>query len=249
MVKLPLKINRKTLIVLAAVLVVEILSVIVFAIHQQSMLSQLDDQYKAMNDQLIASRKLGDSLKAAQVQLESDKTQLKQLEMALPSRDYLPTLLVQLQKLAKDTNNAITSVTPSALQPTPPAAGAAPGGAAPDGAPPAGGPPPAAAPASAPPPAAGTPPAGAPAAGTPAPGGPAGTPAQPGPDSYDRYNLGMSIDGSYRSVMTFLLRLAAFPKIISVDQFQLHSSGSAVPGQDTMAGATLTCTAYIVKGS
>lgn len=213
-----IKFNKTSMIVLVLLMIAELGFVIFFYAHQQKTVSDLRKQYTAKQSDLDQDRKMGDQLPIVAGKLQKDQDQLAHLENALSTKDYVPTLLVQLQKLAADTHNQITSVKPIPAPPPPPppvntpAGGTTANGAAPDSK------------------AAADPKAAA-------------TPAEP---AYDKYQVELSIQGTYQNVMTFLLKLTTFPKIVGVEKFQVTSQPSKA-GEPGLVTANLTFTAYILK--
>ncbi|HET6385710.1 MAG TPA: type 4a pilus biogenesis protein PilO [Armatimonadota bacterium] len=214
MVNLPLKITRKVLITLIASMVLELAALTGFYVQQNSMVTALEASLQERQTELSSAKTLTAQLLAEQQKVNVEKGQLAQLEGALPTKEYVPTLLTQLQALATSTHNTILSITPN-LAPPPPAA---------------------------------PPPSNVPT-GNPTTGATAKTdskPAAPAAPPYDKYLVTMGVQGGYRDVMTFLLRLTQFPKIISVDQCQLSNLG-ATNGTEGVVTANLKFTGYILK--
>jgi Tfp pilus assembly protein PilO len=226
------KITRKSMLILTAVLAVEMLGTIGLYAHQRSRLDVLAKTYADQSRQLAQATRLGDMLTQAQGQLGKDKTQLGQLELALPTKEFIPTLLIQLQQLAVATDNGIISLKPTFVPSTPPPAPASANGTSANGV-------------SAPAPGTTAAPApAAPAGGAPAAGGP---PAPP-PNPYDIYKVEMDIQGQYNHIMAFLMELTRFPKIVSVDDFQIREQSPGA-GHQSLVQATVKFSAYVIKGS
>jgi Tfp pilus assembly protein PilO len=207
---------------LGFVMLMEAISVIGFYSHQKSVLDALQAQYTAHQTELGQAQQLGAQSATLQTKLLADQVQLGHLEKALSTKEYVPTLLTQLQQLATETHNTILTLKPVAPPPGPAQPQPAQQGNQANQN--------------------GTQSNGQTASGS--------SPAQV---AYDNIQVELDIQGSYRNVMGFLMRLTEFPKIIEVNKFQVSSQGAA-PGPsgaqgDSMITANIGFLAYILKGN
>jgi len=149
-----------------------------------SRLSSLKVQLTAKQSELAGAEARLAQQPQLQADYESLKADLAVLEPAVPSRDYVPTFLGQIERLAQASGNKVTGVRPlkeaGPKQAQPPAA------------------------------------QGSPAA----PAGAAQAP-QPNPAlaQYQRLPLEVTMRGDFWSTVTFLQRMATFPKLVAVTEF------------------------------
>jgi Tfp pilus assembly protein PilO len=89
-------------------------------------------------------------------------------------------------------------------------------------------------------------PAAAPAPAAAAGGGSAvGAKKAPPPPPYDTLDVSVDISGSYADTNMFLYSLTRFPKIVSVDNVQMHPGAAAVPGGPLIVMTSLKLTAFM----
>jgi Tfp pilus assembly protein PilO len=203
MANIPLKFNKKHILLLLLALALELAGLVGFYFHQHSTIVKLKADYSARQAELAQASKMGTELQPLKKKLQDEQDQLGHLEHALSTKEYIPTLLTQLEKLATDTHNKITNVKLTVPPPAAPAATDANGG-------------------------------------TPAV-------ATAVPDSYDKFLVDLEIQGPYQNVMDFLRKLTQFPKIVSVEKFQVSAQAGPKPGDEPMIRATLSFSAYILK--
>ncbi len=76
---------------------------------------QLQEKEKQRDESARIASRLADT----EMRYKQDTDRLKFLEASLPSMEYVPTLLKQIEQLCKDTHNEVRSVRPDAAPPKP----------------------------------------------------------------------------------------------------------------------------------
>jgi Tfp pilus assembly protein PilO len=109
---LRLKPNKRSILALAGVLLLLVAASVGLFLKQQSSLAAVQAEYAAKKKQLDEGNALASRLESTLKLLEEDRAQLKFLEAALPSVAYVPTLLRQVEDLARETNNTVRGVRP-----------------------------------------------------------------------------------------------------------------------------------------
>ena len=115
-----LKVHKRGIFLLIAVMALELATVIGYYAHQRGAIGRLETRYQQKKVELDQARLQDGQLVTAQQTLSDEQAQLGHLEGALTTHEYVPTLLVQLQKLATGTHNQILSIKPSPPAPPPP---------------------------------------------------------------------------------------------------------------------------------
>jgi Tfp pilus assembly protein PilO len=109
-----LKPDRRSVLILAATLVGLAASGGGLLYQQESSLAngvkQLQDAEKQRDESARIARRLADT----ELRYKQDTNRLKFLEASLPSMEYVPTLLKQIEQLCRDTHNEVRGVRPDA---------------------------------------------------------------------------------------------------------------------------------------
>jgi Tfp pilus assembly protein PilO len=189
---LKLKPNKRSIIGLAGGLGLLILACVALFVKQQQSLAVVNAELEAKKKQVEEGAALASRLDSTLKLLQGDRDQLKFLEAALPNVAYVPTLLKQVEDLARATHNEVRGVRPRIEVKPPPrrdrrsdpeaeAKGAEAEKQKSDAE--------------------------------------AGTKE---PDPYDKLKIQLTFTGGYQDCLQFIQRLTAFPKIVAVDDVALH---------------------------
>jgi Tfp pilus assembly protein PilO len=194
-------------------------------------------QYYALHTQRVAAAQGLADLKAAVEGVNSEQLtqenqaltdELSEIERSLPEREYVPTLLRQIESGAVMTGNDLTELRQGEIRTGLVAAAGVPGaaGEVPEGTPP---------------PEGGETP-------TPAAGAEGAAPLQSG-QRYSEMDIEVRLDGTYMGTFEFIRQLGKLGKIISVENVAIEKSGTReqrAAGQPS-ASIKLGCKAYILE--
>jgi Tfp pilus assembly protein PilO len=111
--------SKKAIAALAAVVVGQVGVGTVLFVQQQAALVRATGELNQKKTQLEEGSRLASRLAATDEELQRDRERLKNLETGVPNAGYIPTLLRQVEKLARVTNNTVRAVRPQ-LEVTPP---------------------------------------------------------------------------------------------------------------------------------
>ena len=160
---------------------------------------QLQDCEKRVDE----NKRIADRLEQAEQRCTAAQSQVSFLERSVNTRDYIPTLLKQLEQLGKSVDLKVVGVRPK-IEPQQPAAPKPPQGSE----------------------------AGGAAKEQPAEKS-AAPPAAKERKPYDSLSIDLEVEGSYADLMTFLHGITSFPKILEVNTMQISpaskSSGRGSP--------------------
>jgi Tfp pilus assembly protein PilO len=182
-------------------------------------LSLRSDDLHKREAELNDGQKIAKRRERAQAELEQDRQQILFLESSVSDAVYVPTMLKQIEDLAKSTNNQVLAVRPQVIVEAPTklqqrrdpnaqdkqaAAESNKDGDKKD---------------------------------------------EKKPEPYTRLGIGLSVIGNYRSTEMFIEKLNRFPKIVSVDEIQLHPHRQDRKEQNPNAEleVELKLTAFIMK--
>jgi len=189
---LKLKPNKRSIIGLAGGLGLLVLACVALFIKQQQTLSVVNGELEAKQKQLEEGAALASRLDSTLKLLQGDRDQLKFLEASLPSVAYVPTLLKQVEDLARATHNEVRGVRPRIeVKPPPrrdrrsdPEAEAKGEEADKQKA--------------------------------------EKDAEKKEPEPYDKLKIQLTFTGGYQDCLQFIQRLTTFPKIVAVDDVALH---------------------------
>jgi Tfp pilus assembly protein PilO len=183
---------------------------------QQGALANATTELKNKNTELSEGRQIARRRDAARESLERDREELRFLEVGASDAAYVPTLLEQIESVAKQTGNQVRSIRPVAAEKAPtrlqqrrdPTAAERAGN------------------------------------GT----GDEKAKEEKKPDPYTKLGIQISLFGTYQSVQLFTDRLQRFPKIIAVDELQLHPyKGPEIASDNTVLDAQMKVSAFLMK--
>jgi Tfp pilus assembly protein PilO len=207
-----------------------------------SVIVHLKRYYALHTQRTVAEQQLAE-VKAAVEGIDSAKlaaqnqglaSELSEIERALPEREYMPTLIKQIQSGAVMTGSDLVELRQGEIRRGLRAnTGAAPAEGATDAAAPAEG--------------------GAPATGEAGAAGDAGAGAAAPPldsgQGYSEMDIEVRLDGTYIGAFEFIRHLGKLGKIISVENIAIEKSGTREqrPGGGAAATVKLGCKAYILE--
>jgi Tfp pilus assembly protein PilO len=110
--------SKKAIAALAAVVAGQVGVGAVIFVQQQAALARATRELNQKQTQLEEGSRLASRLAATDEELQHDRERLRNLETSVPNAGYIPTLLRQVEKLARTTNNTVRSVRPQ-LEVTP----------------------------------------------------------------------------------------------------------------------------------
>jgi len=172
-------------------------------------------QLKQKNEQVSDSERSKKMLSQAEAKYQMTLAELSNLEKSVSTRKYIPTLLAQLEDLARETHLRVISVRPESPPPPPPAAAnsepAAEGQNKESN--------------------------GAKPAGTAAK-------KQEPPKPYDSQPIGIEVSGKYWNVVSFLYQLTTFPKILAVNSVDAEPATPGESGSPKLV-VKMKVTAFI----
>jgi Tfp pilus assembly protein PilO len=112
--------SKKAIAALAAVVLGQVGVGAVLFVQQQAALARATGVLNAKKTQLEEGSRLASRLATTDEELGRDRQRLKNLETGVPDAGYIPTLLRQVEKLARDTSNTVRAVRPQLeVTPTP----------------------------------------------------------------------------------------------------------------------------------
>jgi len=114
-----LKPSKQTAIILGVMIGTCLLAAVGIAFWQQSQVADLDKEITAKSQQLSDNQKIAKRLDSVEADYAATVARINGLETAKSPTEYFPTLLKQIEQLAKDTNLRVDS-TSSVFQPAPP---------------------------------------------------------------------------------------------------------------------------------
>jgi Tfp pilus assembly protein PilO len=108
-----LKPNKQSILGLAGVMILLVIACVALFVKQQSTLAVVRAELESKQNQLNEGNALAARLESTEDLLRQDREQIKFLEASLPNFAYVPTLLRQIEALARDTNNGVRGVRPT----------------------------------------------------------------------------------------------------------------------------------------
>src|SRR5260370_82232 len=114
MIRTRLKPDRRSVVILAAALVGLAAGGGGLLYQQKSSLANVVKQLQDAEKQRDESARIASRLADTELRYQQDTDHLKFLEASLPSMEYVPTLLKQIEQLCRDTHNEVRSVRPDA---------------------------------------------------------------------------------------------------------------------------------------
>jgi Tfp pilus assembly protein PilO len=189
---LKLKPNKRSIIGLVGALGLLVLACVALFVRQQQALSVVNAELEAKQKQWEEGSALASRLDTTIKLLQADRDRLKFLEAALPNVAYVPTLLKQVEDLARATHNEVRGVRPRIEVKAPPRRDRR---ADPEAE-------------------AKSEEAKKQQAEEEA--------EKKAPEPYDKLKIQLSFTGGYQDCLQFIQRLTSFPKIVAVDDVALH---------------------------
>lgn len=171
--------------------------------------------------ELKDGQKIAKQRDQASLLLEQDRKQILFLESSVSDAVYVPTLLKQVEDLAKGTHNRVLAVRPQVIVEAPTKLEQRRDPNAQDKE----------------------------KAASESKDGDKDKKDAKKPEPYTRLGIGLNLIGSYKSTEEFIEKLNHFPKIVSVDEIQLHPHGAAKdePKENSDLEVELKLTAFIMK--
>jgi Tfp pilus assembly protein PilO len=112
--------SKKAIAVLAVVVLGQVGVGVVLFVQQQAALARATGVLDQKKAQLEEGSRLASRLAYTDEELRRDRQRLKNLETGVPNAGYIPTLLRQVENLARTTNNTVKGVRPQLeVTPTP----------------------------------------------------------------------------------------------------------------------------------
>lgn len=111
--------------VLSALSTTVILALFFFLFYkpQQEKLKAKKEELEQLKAQLAEARKTEKKIIEIKAEIEEKQKTLKKMELSLPTEEYVPTLLEQIENLSFRTNVQVASLSPGELQPAQPLPG------------------------------------------------------------------------------------------------------------------------------
>jgi Tfp pilus assembly protein PilO len=117
-----LKPSKSLIGILAGVLLISLLAMGGAFWYYQDTTTKLNAQLDAKKRELDESKKVAARRAEAEAQLQKNRAELTHLELGVPPAEFMPTMLKDLERLARETDNRVEQVQPEpvALKPPPP---------------------------------------------------------------------------------------------------------------------------------
>jgi Tfp pilus assembly protein PilO len=189
---LRLKPNKQTILGLAGALVLLVLACIGLFVKQQATLAVAAANLAAKQKQVDEGTAVASRLASVEGLLQKDRDELKNLEHSLPNTAYVPTLLRQVEGLARETHNVVRGVRPKIEVAPPPRRERR-----------------------------SDPEAAAKGDEADAEKSKDQS-EKKAPEPYDKLKIQLSLTGRYADCLQFIHRLTNFPKIVAVNEVQLR---------------------------
>jgi len=106
--------SKKFIIVLAGILLLTLAGLAGAVYYRQDILAKTNVELTAVNDELKKSKEIAARAEEARRLLEQDRTRLASIDMEVTDASYIPTMLKDLERVAKDTKNQVDSIQPDA---------------------------------------------------------------------------------------------------------------------------------------
>jgi len=164
------------------------------------------------------SRQIVHKLEKSRLDYFDACSQVRYLESSVSTRDYVPTMLKQVERLGKSVNLRVLGVRPQQESLMPATRTVSSGAKAAEG--------------------------NVEGASQNAKGQEA---AAQKPKPYDELNVDMEIEGSYMNALSFVYRLTRFPKIVAVNKMEMLPSKDAMTLTSPRLKVKITLTAFILK--
>lgn len=214
-----LKPTKSTLVFLGGAMGLLVLAIGGILWFLNSQLALRGEELQKREAELTGGQKIAKQREVALAELEKDRQQILFLETSVSDSVYVPTMLKQLEDLAKSTNNKVLAVRPQVVVEAPtkiqqrrdPNAGEK--------------------------------------EKAPADSKDGEKKEEKKPEPYTRLGIGLSVVGTYKTTQQFIEKLNRFPKIVSVDEIQLHPH-HAEKGEakdNSALDVDLKLTAFIMK--
>jgi Tfp pilus assembly protein PilO len=189
---LKLKPNKRSIIGLAGALGLLVVACVALFVKQQQSLAVVNAELAAKRKQWEEGSALASRLDTTIKLLQGDRDQLKFLEAALPNVAYVPTLLKQVEQLARETHNEVRGVRPRIEVKAPPRRDRR------------------------------SDPEAEAKAEEANKQKAAEEAEKKAPEPYDKLKIQLTFTGGYQDCLQFIQRLTTFPKIVAVDDVALH---------------------------
>jgi Tfp pilus assembly protein PilO len=180
---------------------------------------------KTATDELAKKERLVNESKQIAQKLEKSRldyfeacSQVRYLESSVSSRDYVPTLLKQIERLGKSVNLKVLAVRPQEGNKKGGARSVTSGAKAAEG---------------------------NVESASKEKNGQAASAAKTKP--YDELTISLEVEGSYMNALSFLYRLTTFPKIVSVSRMEMAPSKNALALMSPRLSIKMTVTAFVLK--
>jgi Tfp pilus assembly protein PilO len=109
--------SKKAIILLATVAVGEIAATSGIFLQQQAAYARANAVLEQKEQEREEGKRLASKLAGSQESLERDRQRLRFLETGVPRAAYVPTLLRQLERMARSTNNHVLGIRPQLEKP------------------------------------------------------------------------------------------------------------------------------------
>ncbi len=209
--------TKSTIALLGGGLCLTILVIGVLAWLVNGQLAQRTDELAKREAELLDGQKIAKRREMAQAELEKDRQQILFLENSVSDAAYVPTMLKQVEDLAVNTKNKVLAVRPQIMAEAPTKLQQRRDPNAQDKEKQA------------------------------SDSGSADKKDEKKPEPYTRLGINLTTVGSFRSTQLFIEKLNHFPKIVSVDEIQLHPHHGKESEPQDLLDVELKLTAFVMK--
>jgi Tfp pilus assembly protein PilO len=215
---LSLKPSSKGVTVLVIVAVVILFGCVLAYVGAAGKLKTATDELAKKEKVVTESKQIALKLEKSRLDYFDARSQVRYLESSVSSRDYVPTLLKQIERLGKSVNLKVLGVRPQEVDNKRASRSVTSGAKAAEGK--------------------------VEEAGKRTD---SKTAAAPKPNPYDELKINLEVEGSYMNAMNFLYRLTTFPKIIAVNRMEMSPGREAFALNSPKLSIKMTVTAFVLK--
>ena len=216
-----LKSTSKSVTALIIVAVILFFGCILVYMAAAGKLKSAADQLAESEEQAQSAKSIIQKLEKSRLDYLDAKSQLRCLESSISTKDYVPTLLKQIEYTGKSVNLKVLGVRPQEMAKAAPVRKISSGADAANG--------------------------NVSAASEQKPGLEGEQKAEP-PAPYNELRVDLEVEGRYMDALDFLYKLTSFPKIIAVNSMSISpSSGSEVSFNSPALSIKINVTAFVFK--
>lgn len=215
---LSLKPSSKGVTVLIIVAVLILFGCVLGYVGAAGRLKTATDELARKEKTVTESKQIAQKLEKSRLDYFDACSQVRYLESSVSSRDFVPTLLKQIERLGKSVNLKVLAVRPQRTDDNSSPRSVSSGAKAAEGK--------------------------VEEAGKTKDGKPV---AAPKPSPYDELKIDLEVEGSYMNAMNFIYRLTTFPKIIAVNKMEMSPGREAFMLNSPKLSIKMTVTAFVLK--